>query len=210
MRTAIHFALANAKNNVIMIAGPAPEVGKSFISTNLATILAQNNKRVLLIDADMRRGYLHKYFNTEIKPGLSEYLTDQASLEDVTHHSEVSGLDMITRGKSPANPSEILSSAQFQAMLEHLMPLYDHILIDTPPVLAVTDGIIISQYSGVNLIVARHAKTHMKELELTVNRFEQAGVKINGFILNDIQASASYGYGYGYNYAYGYKASKDD
>lgn len=210
MRTAIHFALANAKNNVIMIAGPAPEVGKSFISTNLATILAQNNKRVLLIDADMRRGYLHKYFNAEIKPGLSEYLTDQASLEDVTHHSEVSGLDMITRGKSPANPSEILSSAQFQAMLERLMPLYDHILIDTPPVLAVTDGIIISQYSGVNLIVARHAKTHMKELELTVNRFEQAGVKINGFILNDIQASASYGYGYGYNYAYGYKASKDD
>ncbi|WP_286994874.1 polysaccharide biosynthesis tyrosine autokinase [Acinetobacter sp.] len=210
MRTAIHFALANAKNNVIMIAGPAPEVGKSFISTNLAAILAQNNKRVLLIDADMRRGYLHKYFNTEIKPGLSEYLTDQASLEDVTHHSEVSGLDMITRGKSPANPSEILSSAQFQAMLERLMPLYDHILIDTPPVLAVTDGIIISQYSGANLIVARHAKTHMKELELTVNRFEQAGVKINGFILNDIQASASYGYGYGYNYAYGYKASKDD
>ncbi len=210
MRTAIHFALANAKNNVIMIAGPAPEVGKSFISTNLAAILAQNNKRVLLIDADMRRGYLHKYFNAEIKPGLSEYLTDQASLEDVTHHSEVSGLDMITRGKSPANPSEILSSAQFQAMLECLMPLYDHILIDTPPVLAVTDGIIISQYSGVNLIVARHAKTHMKELELTVNRFEQAGVKINGFILNDIQASASYGYGYGYNYAYGYKASKDD
>ncbi|WP_343682945.1 polysaccharide biosynthesis tyrosine autokinase [Acinetobacter baylyi] len=210
MRTAIHFALANAKNNVIMIAGPAPEVGKSFISTNLAAILAQNNKRVLLIDADMRRGYLHKYFNAEIKPGLSEYLTDQASLEDVTHHSEVSGLDMITRGKSPANPSEILSSAQFQAMLERLMPLYDHILIDTPPVLAVTDGIIISQYSGVNLIVARHAKTHMKELELTVNRFEQAGVKINGFILNDIQASASYGYGYGYNYAYGYKASKDD
>lgn len=210
MRTAIHFALANAKNNVIMIAGPAPEVGKSFISTNLAAILAQNNKRVLLIDADMRRGYLHKYFNAEIKPGLSEYLTDQASLEDVTHHSEVSGLDMITRGKSPANPSEILSLTQFQAMLERLMPLYDHILIDTPPVLAVTDGIIISQYSGVNLIVARHAKTHMKELELTVNRFEQAGVKINGFILNDIQASASYGYGYGYNYAYGYKTSKDD
>lgn len=210
MRTAIHFALTNAKNNVIMIAGPAPEVGKSFISSNLAAILAQNNKRVLLIDADMRRGYLHKYFNAEIKPGLSEYLTDQATLEDVTHRSEVSGLDMITRGKSPANPSEILSSTQFQAMLEHLIPLYDHILIDTPPVLAVTDGIIISQYSGVNLIVARHAKTHMKELELTVNRFEQAGVKINGFILNDIQASASYGYGYGYNYAYGYKTSKDD
>lgn len=210
MRTAIHFALANAKNNIIMIAGPAPEVGKSFISVNLATILAQNNQRVLLIDADMRRGYLHRYFNINVKPGLSEHLIDEATLDEITHHSEISGLDVITRGKSPTNPSEILNSPQFKALLERLMPLYDHILIDTPPVLAVTDGIIVSQYSGVNLIVARHAKTHMKELELTVNRFEQAGVKINGFILNDIQASASYGYGYGYNYAYGYKASKDD
>ena len=94
-------------------------------------------------------------------------------------------------------------------MLTHLSSQFDHILIDTPPVLAVTDGIIISQYAGVNLVVARYAKTQMKELELTVNRFEQAGVKVNGFILNDIQREAG-GYGYGYNYAYAYKANKDE
>lgn len=207
MRTAIHFALANAKNNLIMIAGPAPEVGKSFVSVNLATILAQSNKRVLLIDADLRRGYLNKYFNVEIKPGLSEYLSDQASFESIIHHSEVTGLDMITRGKSPTNPSEMLGSAKFKAFLDEIMPLYDHILIDTPPVLAVTDGIIISQYAGVNLIIARHNKTQMKELELTVSRFEQAGVKVNGFILNDIERASG---GYGYNYAYNYAAAKDD
>ena len=85
---------------------------------------------------------------------------------------------------------------------------YDHIIIDTPPVLAVTDGIIISQYSGVNLVVARYAKTQMKELELTLNRFEQANVKVNGFILNDIQQTV--GAGYGYSYAYAYTAHKDD
>lgn len=207
MRTAIHFALANAKNNLIMIAGPAPEVGKSFVSVNLATILAQSNKRVLLIDADLRRGYLNKYFNVEIKPGLSEYLSDQASFESIIHHSEVTGLDMITRGKSPTNPSEMLGSAKFKAFLDEIMPLYDHILIDTPPVLAVTDGIIISQYAGVNLIIARHNKTQMKELELTVSRFEQAGIKVNGFILNDIERASG---GYGYNYAYNYAAAKDD
>lgn len=207
MRTAIHFALANAKNNLIMIAGPAPEVGKSFISVNLATILAQSNKRVLLIDADLRRGYLNKYFNVEIKPGLSEYLSDQASFDSIIHHSEVAGLDMITRGKSPANPSEMLGSAKFKAFLDEIMPHYDHILIDTPPVLAVTDSIIISQYAGVNLIIARHNKTQMKELELTVSRFEQAGVKVNGFILNDIEKSSG---AYGYNYAYSYTAAKDD
>ncbi|HCA5309962.1 polysaccharide biosynthesis tyrosine autokinase [Acinetobacter baumannii] len=209
IRTAIHFALANAKNNIIMIAGPSPEVGKSFISINLATIFAQGDKRVLLIDADMRRGYMHKYFDVDVKPGLSELLSGQADLQKVLHKTQVTNLDVITRGKSPTNPSEILSSNQFKELLEQLQSQYDHIIIDTPPVLAVTDGIIISQYTGVNLIVARYAKSQMKELELTLNRFEQAGVKVNGFILNDIQR-ASAGYGYGYNYAYAYKAQKED
>lgn len=210
MRTAIHFALNNAKNNIIMISGPAPEVGKSFISTNLAAILAQSNKRVLIIDADMRRGYLHKYFNHDNRPGLAEYLNTQQTLDSIIKPTEIPHLDVITRGKSPVNPSELLSSAKFAAMFEQLSPMYDHIIIDTPPVLAVTDGIIISQYAGVNLVIARYAKSQMKELELTVNRFEQVGVKVNGFILNDIQrGSGGYGYGYGYNYAYGYKASKN-
>ncbi|MDC5352457.1 polysaccharide biosynthesis tyrosine autokinase [Acinetobacter baumannii] len=208
IRTAIHFALTSAKNNIIMIAGPSPEVGKSFISTNLATIFAQGNKRVLLIDADMRRGYMHKYFDVDVKPGLSELLSGQADLQKVLHKTQVANLDVITRGKSPTNPSEMLSSTQFKDLLEKFQTQYDHIIIDTPPVLAVTDGIIISQYTGVNLIVARYAKSHMKELELTVNRFEQAGVKVNGFILNDIQRSS--GGGYGYNYAYAYKAQKED
>lgn len=209
IRTAIHFALANAKNNIIMIAGPAPEVGKSFISTNLATIFAQSNKKVLLIDADMRRGYMHKYFNVDVKPGLSELLSNQADLSQVIHQTDVAGLNLITRGKNPTNPSEMLSSQQFKLLLENLDQQYDHIIIDTPPVLAVTDGIIISQYAGVNLLVARYAKSQMKELELSLNRFDQAGVKVNGFILNDIQR-ASAGYGYGYNYAYAYKANKED
>ncbi|MFH3620474.1 polysaccharide biosynthesis tyrosine autokinase, partial [Acinetobacter baumannii] len=161
IRTAIHFALANAKNNIIMIAGPSPEVGKSFISTNLATIFAQGNKRVLLIDADMRRGYMHKYFDVDVKPGLSELLSGQADLQKVLHKTQVANLDVITRGKSPTNPSEILSSNQFKELLEQLQSQYDHIIIDTPRVLAVTDGIIISQYTGVNLIVARYAKSQM-------------------------------------------------
>ncbi|WP_180053450.1 polysaccharide biosynthesis tyrosine autokinase [Acinetobacter sp. YH12236] len=209
MRTAIHFALSSAKNNIIMVSGPAPEVGKSFISTNLATILAQSQKRVLIIDADLRRGYLHKYFNHANQPGLADYLNGQTELSQVIKATEVSGLDVIARGKSPANPSELLSTNQFSAMLNQLSEQYDHILIDTPPILAVTDGIIISQHAGVNLVIARYAKTQMKELELTLNRFEQAGVKVNGIILNDIQRSSA-GYGYGYNYSYAYKANKDN
>lgn len=208
MRTAIHFALSSARNNLITISGPAPEVGKSFISTNLATILAQSDKRVLIIDADLRRGYLHKYFNLDTQPGLTDLLNGQQSLDTVIRPTEVPGLSVISRGKSPANPSELLSSNQFKNLLEQMSEKFDHVIIDTPPVLAVTDGIIISQYTGVNLVIARYAKTQMKELELTLNRFEQAGVKVNGFILNDIQRSSA-GYGYGYNYAYAYKANKE-
>ncbi|UIJ75806.1 polysaccharide biosynthesis tyrosine autokinase [Acinetobacter sp. SH20PTE14] len=208
MRTAIHFALTSAKNNLIMISGPAPEVGKSFISTNLATILAQSNKRVLIIDADLRRGYLNKYFNHDNQPGLSEYLNGQRDLDSIIKTTEIPNLSVITRGKSPSNPSELLSSGKFKEFLDLISPMFDHVIIDTPPVLAVTDGIIISQFAGVNLVIARYAKTQLKELELTVNRFEQVGVKVNGIILNDIQRSSA-GYGYGYNYSYGYKASKD-
>lgn len=208
MRTAIHFALMNASNNVIALSGPAPEIGKSFITVNLATILAQGGKRVLVIDGDMRRGYLHKYFNAEQSPGLAELLNHQSNYEDIVQNSTVENLFFVTRGKSPVNPSELLSTDKFKAFLDQASAHFDHILIDTPPVLAVTDGIIIAQYAGVNLLIARHAQTQIKELEITVNRFEQANVKVNGVILNDVQKGAAGSYGY--NYAYAYTAHKDN
>lgn len=209
IRTTIHFALNKAKNNIIAISGPAPEIGKSFISTNLAAIFAQGNKRVLLIDADIRRGYLHKYFSHDTSPGLTEYLAGQNTLEQcIVHSNTVTQLDFLPRGKNHIHSSEMLSSDRFRELLEQLSQQYDHIIIDTPPILAVTDGIIISQFSGVNLVVARYAKTQMKELELTINRFEQAGSKVNGIILNDVRATV--GGNYGYNYAYAYTAAKDD
>lgn len=210
IRTTIHFSLTEAKNNIIAISGPAPEVGKSFIAANLGAILAQGGKRVLVMDGDMRRGYLHKYFNQDTAPGLSELLLGTHTLEQVIKADSYEGLYFISRGKNPSNPAELLGSQKFQVLLSELSAQFDHILIDTPPALAVTDGVIIAQAAGVNLLVVRHAKTQMKELELTINRFEQAKVKVNGVILNDVQrGSGGYGYGYGYNYNYHYKARKD-
>ncbi|WP_314296037.1 polysaccharide biosynthesis tyrosine autokinase [Acinetobacter schindleri] len=210
IRTTIHFSLTEAKNNIIAISGPAPEVGKSFIAANLGAILAQGGKRVLVMDGDMRCGYLHKYFNQDTAPGLSELLLGTHTLEQVIKADSYEGLYFISRGKNPSNPAELLGSQKFQALLSELSAQFDHILIDTPPALAVTDGVIIAQSAGVNLLVVRHAKTQMKELELTINRFEQAKVKVNGVILNDVQrGSGGYGYGYGYNYNYHYKARKD-
>ncbi|TCB80449.1 polysaccharide biosynthesis tyrosine autokinase [Acinetobacter sp. ANC 4173] len=207
MRTAIQFALNHAPNNIIMISSPAPELGKSFISTNLAVILAQTNKRILLIDANLRRGHLHQYFNQDNQAGLADFLNGQQPLEQIIKHTEVENLSFITSGNSPANPSELLSMDGFKNLLEQLSGQFDHIIIDTPPILAVTDSIIISQYAGVNLVIARYAKTQMKELDLVINRFAQANTKITGIIINDIQHTVDSHYGY--NYAYGYKSSKN-
>lgn len=212
IRTALHFSFMQAENPIVSITGPAPELGKSFISVNLATIFAQDNKKTLIIDADLRRGYLHKYFGTELKSsGLSQYLLGDLALDNVIHQSNIANLDYIPRGKAPTNPSELLGSTKFKEMLAELSKHYERIIIDTPPVLAVTDSIIIAQNSAINLVVARYAKTQIGELDLVVNRFEQANVKVNGFILNDIQRGAANGkYGYGYNYAYSYTNAKDD
>lgn len=208
IRTTLHFSLNEAKNNIIAIIGPSPEVGKSFITANLGAILAQSGNRVLVIDGDLRRGYLHKYFSQDTAPGLSEVLLGTHGMDQVIKTGAYDNLLFMSRGKSPSNPAELLGSHKFQSLLTELSAQFDHILIDTPPALAVTDGVVIAQTAGVNLLVVRHAKTQLKELELTVGRFEKAGIKINGIILNDVERGNG-GYGYGYNYAYAYKAQKD-
>lgn len=202
LRTAIHFALAKTANKVIMITGASPAVGKSFISSNLAAILAQSGSRILLIDGDMRRGYLHKYFSHVNEQGLAEVLSQKATIQQVVKTTELDNLHFIGRGKNPTQPSELLNTGLFEKMLESLKTEYDHIIIDTPPVLAVTDATIVSQFSDVNLLIVRFAKTEKKELELTLNRFSNSGTQVHGVVLNDIQHNGNYGYGYNYTYAY--------
>lgn len=204
VRTTLVFALAQAKSNILLITSSAPETGKSFISTNLAALLAQNNKKVLLIDADLRRGYLHKYFKNQNVAGLAELLIGQVSLEQAIHITNQDNLSFLPRGTHPNNPSEMLNSESFSQLMTQLKTLYDYIIIDSPPILAVTDGLILSKYSGVNICIARYAKTQMREIELVMSRFENVGHKINGVILNQIQTQnrdAKYGYQYAYNYS---------
>ena len=211
LRTAIYFALGKEHGNqVILISGTSPEIGKSFISINLATILAQSGKRVLLIDADMRRGYLQQYFATSNNLGLSNLLTDNISEpHQAIQNTHVENLAFLAHGKSPKNPAELLNTGKFVAIIEQLKQEYDHIVIDTPPLLAVTDAAIISQSVDLNLLVVRFAKSHLKEVDITINRFKQSGREVHGVILNDIhKTSGAYGYGYDYQYSYDYKSRK--
>lgn len=207
LRTALYFSLKNSSNNVILIAGPSPEIGKSFIAVNLATVLAQSGKKVLLVDADLRRGYLHKYFKVNNAKGISSLLTNSNLLESAIIKSEINGLEFLPRGPAPKAPSELLGSNEFKQFIQRLSANYDYVIIDSAPMLAVTDALVVAELAGTCLLVARHSMTSIKELELSLQRFNQSGIKVNGLILNDIERKVGYGYGnYGYGYNYNYKA----
>ena len=203
LRTSLHFAMMEAKNNVLMISGPAPSIGKTFVSTNFAAVAAKTGQKVLLVDADMRKGYLQQCFGLAADNGLSDFLSGKISQDMVIKPTKVENLDVITRGQVPPNPSELLMHPRFAEFVEKASQEYDLVIIDTPPVLAVTDPSIVGAIAGTTLMVARFDQTTSKELEVARSRFEQSGVEVKGVILNAIEkkAASSYGYGY-YNYAY--------
>ena len=206
LRTSLHFAMMEAKNNIIAISGPSPGVGKSFISVNLATVLAQSGKKVLIIDADMRKGYLQTQFGMKWDDGLSDLLSGRLTLEQVTKTSQVQDLDVITRGQIPPNPSELLMHSNFTKLVEQVKDKYDIVIIDTPPILAVTDPAIVSAHTGTTLLVTRFGQNHAREIELTRNRFEQNGIDVKGVVFNGVIKKASNAYGYYGYYNYEYKS----
>ncbi|CAI1535726.1 tyrosine-protein kinase Wzc [Serratia proteamaculans] len=209
LRTSLHFAMLEAKNNVLMICGASPNIGKTFVSLNLAAVVAQTNQRVLIIDADMRKGYSHTMLNVDWKNGLSDILSQQISIDKAIKKTSVDNLDFISRGQIPPNPSELLMGSRFNELIKWASENYDIVMIDTPPILAVTDAAIIGHVAGTSLMIARFAVNTVKEIEISVRRFNQNGIEVKGVILNAVEKRASSYYGdYGY-YQYEYR-SKDN
>lgn len=200
LRTSLHFARLETKNNLLMIAGPSPGVGKTFVCSNLAVTIAQTGQKVLLIDADMRRGTLHEVMGERAENGLSELISRQipvdAAIRPVTG---MENLSFISRGQIPPNPSELLMHPNFAAMLQQLAPRYDLIIVDTPPVLAVTDAAVIGQHVGTSLLVVRSGQNQSREISLAKQRLEQNGVAVTGAIVNAVQKKRnSHQYVYSY------------
>ncbi|HDU5275684.1 TPA: polysaccharide biosynthesis tyrosine autokinase [Klebsiella pneumoniae] len=206
LRTSLHFAMLEAKNNVLMISSASPNAAKTFVSTNLAATISLANKSVLFIDADLRKGYVHKMLGNEGKSGLSDILSGQANVEETIISVPDGQFDYIGRGQVPPNPAELLMHPRFEKLLAWASAKYDLVIIDTPPILAVTDAAIIGRYAGTTLLVARFESNTVKEIEVSITRFEQSGVNVKGCILNGVVKKASSYYGYGYNY-YGYNYS---
>ncbi|WP_417241139.1 MULTISPECIES: polysaccharide biosynthesis tyrosine autokinase [Pseudomonadota] len=213
LRTSLHFGMLDSDAKTVAVTGPSPNLGKSFISANLGAVAAQSGQRVCLIDADMRMGYLRRYFNVpKVHLGLSDVLADNANLDDVLIKTSIDGLFLLPSGKYPPNPSELLMRKTFKETLDELGKRFDLTIIDTPPVLAVTDPLIISSAVASTLLVVRFGETQVTEIEAAQQQYLQAGLHFSGAIFNGFNpkrvSSGRYGggYHYGYRYAYGENA----
>ncbi|HJV75207.1 MAG TPA: polysaccharide biosynthesis tyrosine autokinase [Noviherbaspirillum sp.] len=198
-RTALQFSLPQFRNNIVLITGATPGMGKSFVSANLAAIMAATGKKVLLIDADLRNGLLHLYFGFGRHDGLSDVIAGARHLDQVIHHGVIENMDFITTGTLPQHPSELLLRPNFGAYLQELSSRYDLVLIDAPPILAVADTMIIGAHAGAIYIMTRAGVTTPGEINESMKRLSQAGLEAKGVLFNDLKIRPGR-YGYGYTY----------
>ncbi|TIM54920.1 MAG: polysaccharide biosynthesis tyrosine autokinase [Mesorhizobium sp.] len=204
LRTSLHFTMMDAANRVVVVSGPSQDCGKTLVSTSLASIAAQAGQRVLFIDADMRKGYVHNIFKLNNHHGLSSVLGGSVEWQDAIQRFEKGGFDVLTCGPQPSHPVELLMNERFQTVMSRIDKEYDIVVVDTPPVLAVTDALLVARAAATTLLVARFGKTSVKEIENCRKRLQQMGVQVEGAILNDIVKSAAFYYHSGYShYDYG-------
>ena len=212
LRTSLHFGMLDAKTNTILLTSAAPGAGKSFTAVNLAAVACQAGQKVCIVDADLRKGYLRRFFGVEKgAPGLAEFLAKEKTLDEVLIQGPIEGLSLISSGRYPPNPSELLMRAEFENLLLTLNEQFDLIIVDSPPALAVTDPVVIGRFTGTTIIIARHMETMLGEVEAVRRMFEIAGVKVTGVILNGYKASEGGTYGSQYQYSsyrYSYKSDR--
>ena len=206
IRTNILHLTKSSKHNQILITSPYAGAGKTTTSANLATTFAQLGKKVLLIDSDMRKPSLHKYFSLSHSPGLADYLSSVSNTLTM-YDSGYENLSVITAGTTPSNPSELLHSQKFSQLISELSEKYDFIFIDSPPVDVVTDAVIISQLVTGTVLVVRQNHTEKDTLLRTVSALKNVNANVLGYILNAVDYK-KYSYKYGhYTTKYGSKYS---
>jgi tyrosine-protein kinase Etk/Wzc len=198
-RTALQYSLPQFKNNIVVISGATPGLGKSFVSANLAAIMAATGKKVLLIDSDLRNGLLHLYFGFGRQDGLSDAIAGARTLDQVIHHNVIENMDFISTGTLPPNPAELLLRPDFATILQQMSSRYDLVLVDATPILAVADTMIIGAHAGAIYIMTRAGVTTPGEINESLKRLRHAGLEAKGVLFNDLKLRPGrYGYGYSY------------
>lgn len=208
IRTSIQFAQAGKELKTLAVTSCIPNDGKSMTAANLAVVLTQAGKSVLLIDCDMRNPTVHKNFNLSNKVGLSSCISMGTALSDAVQKTSIEGLYALTGGVIPPNPSELLGSEQMKNVLQRAKEQYDYVLIDTPPVMPVTDALIVSRFVDGMILVIASAEIKVEMARDVKNQLQHAGANILGVVLNKVR-SEHHGYGYGYYYYYGSKEASN-
>jgi tyrosine-protein kinase Etk/Wzc len=208
LRTVLHFTMENVRNRLVLITGPSPNIGKSFVSTNLAAVLAQGGASVLLVDADMRRGNLHRAFGFKGRAGgLAEILSGRTDWRSMVKETAVPNVGLISTGVLPPDPLVLLMSPLFSTFTQEVSEVYDFVIVDAPPILPVSDSLIIGSKVDTILMVAKYGAHPLDELRTSQNRLKNLNRKLKGCIFNDIKlvgVQGLYGY-YKYNYQYKYE-----
>lgn len=208
LRTSIHFSSVSKKPQVLLVTSSLPYEGKTTIIGNLAFILNQTGTRVLLIDCDLRRPSLHKLYSSAKTPGLTEFLAGDTDLDSLIHSTGIPGLDFIAAGTTPPNPAELLGSDKMKTLLETLRGRYDAVLIDAPPLLPVTDALLLSVNADLVFMVIEIGRVPIKAMQQAGDLLRSVGAPFAGFVLNDKSEERLERYGYYrkpyYTYGYGY------
>lgn len=208
IRTSIQFAQAGKELKTLAVTSCVSNEGKSMTAANLAVVLTQAGKSVLLLDCDMRNPTVHKNFNLSNKVGLSSCISMGTALSDAVQKTSIEGLYALTGGVIPPNPSELLGSEQMKNVLQRAKEQYDYVLIDTPPVMPVTDALIVSRFVDGMILVIASAEVKVEMARDVKNQLVNAGANILGVVLNKVR-SEHHGYGYGYYYYYGSKEASN-
>jgi len=213
LRTNIQYIAANKTKKIISVTSSIGGEGKTFVTMNLASIFALSNHKTILIGGDLRKPKLHNSFKLNKNQGLSNYLINKSNLEDIITKTNIKTLDVIASGPIPPNPAELLDSPKMNELLSILNKKYDYVIIDTPPIGLVTDGVIIMQYADANIYIIRHNYSKIKSLSVVNNIFKNKNISNLNIVINDYTENEGYGYGYGYGYGndgYGYYEKDDE
>ncbi|MBR8059734.1 polysaccharide biosynthesis tyrosine autokinase [Burkholderia dolosa] len=196
-RTTLQLSMPDAPNRIVLISGPTTGVGKSFVAANLALLAGAAKRRVLLIDADLRKGSLHDRFRYSRAPGLSDAVAGTHADDEAIRHGAAPGIDFMPMGSVVPDPGELLLQPALAALIERLAPRYDMVVIDAPPLLPVADALVLGRLAGTVFLVARSGVTTTAELDESARRLEHAHIRVRGVILNDFKgAPGRYDYGY--------------
>lgn len=216
LKASLSVSLPKRKNEggvILMIASARPESGKTTVAANLALMFAMSNIKVLVIDADIRKGRLARYFGVTSKPGLTDYLSGQASMDEIIRGVEDNDhLSYITCGTRSLHPYELLESDEMKELLAQLKTKYDYILIDTPPILVVSDAMaLVTQTDGV-ILVCRHKISYVNDIKKAVSELEFAKANLLGVVINDYKEKSRLSYKHQYKYGkyYDYAYENDD